>query len=133
MDADVDQRLSMSLDDLIKSQKKAAPAAGAKQGGGAASANNNVGGKAAAGKKAGGRRQRGAAKGKPAAAAPAAGAAAAPQGQGKKRGGRPMSKALGVKVKTLKNAPVHTDGHSHLSSAALCVIYTAASDMLEGG
>ncbi len=99
--ADVDQRLAMSLDDLIKHQKKNAPKSTK---GGAAAAAGNKGHKAPA-------RQKRAPKGEPAAAggkALAAGAQAPKTAAAKKRGARAGSAGmgLGVKVKSLKNAPV---------------------------
>lgn len=123
MEAEVDQRLSMSLDDLIKSKKKAAPkpaakAAGSKAGGGAAAKGG------APDRKPPGRRQRGAKGKQPAVAKPAAGGAA--KAAGRKRGGRAAGTGLNVKVAALKNAP------KRIAKAAANAI-TAATAMVTGG
>lgn len=106
MEADVDQRLSMSLDDLIASKKKAAPK------GPAAGKTGSAGGKSAEGtaKKPAAQRRKGA-KGKQPATAGAVKTAAGgadKRAPVKKRGGRGggMGGGLGVRVQALKNAPV---------------------------
>lgn len=105
MEADVDQRLSMSLDDLIASKKKKVPKAGAgKKGGARAKAASGT----ASAMKPAGRRRNGAAKDKPAAAAKPAAGGAAQNTAAKKRGGKGAGAGagLGVRVQALKNAPV---------------------------
>lgn len=108
MEADVDQRLSMSLDDLIASKKKAAPK------GSAAGKTGAAGGKSAkstaSAKKPAAQRRKGA-KGKQSATAEAGKSAAGGAGKrvpAKKRGGRGggVAAGLGVRVQALKNAPV---------------------------
>lgn len=118
----MDQRLSMSLDDLIKSKKKAAPrpvakAAGSKAGGGAATKGGASDGKPA------GRGRRGAKGKQPAAAKPAAGGAA--KAAGRKRGGRAAGTGLGVKVAALKNAPV---GHPAVDGRRSCAGLSALAE-----